>query len=105
MDEDNKLVGVVVSKLEPHRGGPMRGYIAMLATRQEHRGKGIATHLVRMAIDAMIAKDADEVSHVDARIQENQVKSESKMTTRPDRTGNRSHQHGSDEALREPWIP
>ncbi|PGH21557.1 hypothetical protein AJ80_03117 [Polytolypa hystricis UAMH7299] len=61
MDEKNNLVGVVVSKLEPHRGGPLRGYIAMLAVRAEYRGKGIATKLVCMAIDAMIARDADEI--------------------------------------------
>jgi ribosomal protein S18 acetylase RimI-like enzyme len=40
----------------------MRGYIAMLATRSEYRGQGIAGKLVRMAIDKMIEKDADEVS-------------------------------------------
>lgn len=40
----------------------MRGYIAMLATQQEHRGKGIAGKLVRLAIDRMIEKDADEVA-------------------------------------------
>ena len=62
MDEKDTLAGVVVSKLEPHRAGPMRGYIAMLATKEEHRGKGIAKHLVRMAIDAMIERDADEVN-------------------------------------------
>ncbi|KAL2014043.1 hypothetical protein VTN00DRAFT_1568 [Thermoascus crustaceus] len=62
MDEQENLVGVVVSKLEPHRGGPLRGYIAMLAVREEYRGKGIATRLVRMAIDAMIERDADEVA-------------------------------------------
>jgi N-alpha-acetyltransferase 30 len=39
----------------------MRGYIAMLATKSEQRGRGIATKLVRMAIDKMIEKDADEV--------------------------------------------
>lgn len=61
MDDKNEMVGVVVSKLEPHRGGPLRGYIAMLAVRQEFRGQGIATKLVRMAIDAMIERDADEV--------------------------------------------
>ncbi|KAL2223250.1 putative acetyltransferase, GNAT family [Thermoascus aurantiacus ATCC 26904] len=60
--DDNKLVGVVVSKLEPHRGGPLRGYIAMLAVREEYRGRGIATRLVRMAIDAMIERGADEVA-------------------------------------------
>lgn len=39
----------------------MRGYIAMLATRSEYRGQGIAGKLVRMAVDKMIEKDADEV--------------------------------------------
>ena len=62
MDDEDNLAGVVVSKLEPHRGGPLRGYIAMLATKDCHRGKGIATTLVRMALDAMIARDADEVA-------------------------------------------
>ncbi|KUL90557.1 hypothetical protein ZTR_00390 [Talaromyces verruculosus] len=62
MDQNDKLVGVVVSKLEPHRGGPLRGYIAMLAVREEYRGQGIATRLVRMAIDKMIERDADEVA-------------------------------------------
>lgn len=61
MDEKDEMVGVVVSKLEPHLGGPLRGYIAMLAVREEYRGQGIATKLVRMAIDAMIERDADEV--------------------------------------------
>ncbi|KAI5855219.1 acetyltransferase [Tricharina praecox] len=56
------LVGVVVGKLERHRGGPLRGYIAMLATKKEYRGNGIATKLVQMAIDAMKAQDADEVA-------------------------------------------
>lgn len=61
MDGEDQMVGVVVSKLEAHRSGPMRGYIAMLAVREEYRGRGIATKLVRMAIDAMIERDADEV--------------------------------------------
>lgn len=61
IDAKDNLVGVVISKLEPHRGGPLRGYIAMLAVREEYRGKGIATKLVRMAIDIMIEREADEV--------------------------------------------
>ena len=61
LDENKNLVGVVISKLEPHRGGPLRGYIAMLAVREEHRGRGIATKLVCMAIDVMIQREADEV--------------------------------------------
>ena len=34
----------------------------MLATKDTYRGKGIATTLVRMALDAMIARNADEVA-------------------------------------------
>ncbi|KAI9816572.1 MAG: N-alpha-acetyltransferase 30 [Pycnora praestabilis] len=62
LDQESTVVGVVVSKLEPHRGGPLRGYIAMLAVKEEHRGKGIATKLVRMAIDAMIERHAEEIA-------------------------------------------
>ena len=60
--DSNKLVGVVICKLEPHRGGPMRGYIAMLATQEKYRGRGIATTLVSKAIDLMIEKNADEIA-------------------------------------------
>lgn len=62
LDPSDNVIGVIVCKLEPHRGGPLRGYIAMLATRQEHRGKGIASKLVRMAVEKMREQDADEVS-------------------------------------------
>ena len=34
----------------------------MLAVKKEYRGKGIATKLVKKAIDIMIERDADEVS-------------------------------------------
>ncbi|KAI5280604.1 N-alpha-acetyltransferase mak3 [Ascosphaera aggregata] len=61
MNEQNETIGVIVCKLEQHRGGPLRGYIAMLAVRENYRGKGIATNLVCMAIDAMAARDADEI--------------------------------------------
>ena len=60
MDE-GAMIGVVVCKHETHRGGPMRGYIAMLAVKQHYHGKGIATNLVKMAIKAMIERGADEV--------------------------------------------
>ncbi|GAB7324671.1 hypothetical protein MBLNU13_g08545t1 [Cladosporium sp. NU13] len=62
LDDDDNLIGVIVCKLEPHRGGPMRGYIAMLATRKDYRGHGIATSLVKMAIEKMISQDADEIA-------------------------------------------
>ena len=61
LDQDDKLLGVVICKLEPHREGRLRGYIAMLVVLDEHRGKGIATTLVRKTINAMIAKNAAEV--------------------------------------------
>ena len=61
LDAEDNLIGVVISKLELHRGAAMRGYIAMLAVREEYRGKGIATTLVRMAIDIMVEREADEV--------------------------------------------
>lgn len=41
----------------------MRGYIAMLATKSEYRGHGIATRLVKTALERMIDDGADEVSH------------------------------------------
>ncbi|ORY11791.1 acyl-CoA N-acyltransferase [Clohesyomyces aquaticus] len=61
LDASHSLIGVVVCKLEPHRSGTYRGYIAMLAVQEAHRGKGIATKLVCMAIDAMAKRDADEI--------------------------------------------
>ncbi|KAK5093996.1 N-alpha-acetyltransferase 30 [Exophiala xenobiotica] len=60
--DDYALVAVVICKLERHRGGPMRGYIAMLATRNAYRGQGLAKTLVSKAIDLMILKDADEIA-------------------------------------------
>jgi peptide alpha-N-acetyltransferase len=52
---------VIICKLESHRSGTFRGYIAMLAVQESHRGRGIASKLVKMAIEAMTARDADEV--------------------------------------------
>lgn len=60
--DDHELVAVVICKLEKHRGGPLRGYIAMLATKEQHRGKGLAKTLVSKAIDLMIEKNADEIA-------------------------------------------
>ncbi|MCJ1310031.1 N-alpha-acetyltransferase mak3 [Agyrium rufum] len=62
LDQEDGFVGVVICKLETHRNGALRGYVAMLAVKEEHRGKGIATKLVEMAIEAMIAQDAEEIA-------------------------------------------
>lgn len=40
----------------------MRGYIAMLATQEAYRGKGLAKTLVSKAIDLMTDQDADEIA-------------------------------------------
>jgi len=57
-----RIIGAIVSKLEPHRSGPLRGYIGMLAVSSTHRSQGIATKLVSLSIDAMIASGADEIA-------------------------------------------
>lgn len=59
---DDPIVGVIISKVEPHRDVRMRGYIGMLVIEPEFRGRGIASELVRRSIDAMITQDnVDEV--------------------------------------------
>ena len=50
-----------MSKLEDHRG-LQRGYIAMLAVRKEHRGRGLAKRLVQTTVAAMSRDgNADEI--------------------------------------------
>ncbi|KAK8151462.1 GAG protein N-acetyltransferase [Phyllosticta citrichinensis] len=61
LDNESKLIGVIICKLEPHRSGTFRGYIAMLAVQEAWRGQGIASKLVKLAIDAMTAREADEI--------------------------------------------
>ncbi|GAA5873937.1 hypothetical protein JCM3774_004045 [Rhodotorula dairenensis] len=62
-------IGVIVCKQEPHtkssksvpipdrpgeRRPLMRGYLAMLSTRKEYRGRGVATHLLRLSLSVML---------------------------------------------------
>jgi GNAT superfamily N-acetyltransferase len=103
MDDKDEMVGVVVSKLEPHRSGPLRGYIAMLAVREEYRGRGIATKLVRMAIDAMIERNADEVSLDLIGVYCNFFAYLASRVT--DRPRDRNDKHCSDEIVRTAWFP
>ena len=55
-------MGAIVCKLDFHKKVVKRGYIAMLAVDSCHRKRKIGSTLVKRAIDAMIAEDADEVS-------------------------------------------
>lgn len=59
----------------------------MLAVVEEFRGKGIATKLVQMAIEAMKARDADEVCLLHHRLET------FKLTRFPDCPRNRDHEH------------
>lgn len=49
-----------MSKQEDHRG-TMRGYIAMLAVRTDHRGRGLARRLVQTTVAKMRQTGADEI--------------------------------------------
>lgn len=100
LDEQDNLIGVIVCKLEPHRGGPMRGYIAMLATRKDYRGHGIATSLVKMAVEKMIAEDADEV--MSPCLSQRDPECCSQLSQ--DRPRNRSRQHPLAAHLRKPGL-
>jgi peptide alpha-N-acetyltransferase len=57
-------VGAIVCKLDYHKKIVKRGYIAMLAVDARFRKRRIGSTLVRKAIDAMIAEEADEVRAV-----------------------------------------
>lgn len=60
-EREQRIIGVIVNKRELHRQRTNRGYIAMLAVAEAHRHRGIASKLVRRAIDVMRALDCDEV--------------------------------------------
>jgi ribosomal protein S18 acetylase RimI-like enzyme len=56
-----ECVGAMVCKLDFHKKVVKRGYIAMLAVDSRHRKKKIGSTLVKKAIQAMLAEEADEV--------------------------------------------
>jgi peptide alpha-N-acetyltransferase len=60
MDGD-KMVGVIVCKLDVHKQINKRGYIAMLAVDENYRRKKIGSNLVLKSIRAMAEEDADEI--------------------------------------------
>lgn len=63
LPESEEIIGVVISKVEPHRGVRMRGYIGMLVIDPAYRGKGMARKLVKLSIGKMIEWDkVDEIT-------------------------------------------
>lgn len=59
------LAGCCVSKLDYHHSTTyptQRGYVAMLAVKEEYRGKGLGSQMVIRTINAMRKENADEVS-------------------------------------------
>ncbi|KAI9280029.1 putative acyltransfersase [Sporodiniella umbellata] len=58
--DGEEYVGTIVCKVDKHRDR-LRGYIAMLAVSKTHRKRSIGSNLVKIAIKAMKAIEADEV--------------------------------------------
>ncbi|PFH49303.1 hypothetical protein AMATHDRAFT_63435 [Amanita thiersii Skay4041] len=59
--QSSEPVGVIVCKQSMHKDLTNRGYIAMLSVRKEWRKRGIASTLVRNAIEAMKEDGAEEI--------------------------------------------
>ncbi len=56
-----QCVGAIVCKLDHHKKGTYRGYIAMLAVERSIRKRGIGSKLVGLAIDRMKQAGCEEV--------------------------------------------
>jgi len=57
---EDKCIGVIVSKLDNHRG-IYRGYIAMLAVDEQYRKRRIGSSLVQQSIKRMKEENCEEV--------------------------------------------
>jgi N-alpha-acetyltransferase 30 len=58
--KQSDLIGVIVCKADLHNTS-LRGYIAMLAVRQEYRRLGIGRELVSRAIETMKSSGVEEI--------------------------------------------
>ncbi|KAI5961362.1 naa30 [Candida pseudojiufengensis] len=59
--KNEKIIGVIISKLEPHRQVRNRGYIGMLVIDPKYRKRGLAKNLVKITINKMIQEKVDEI--------------------------------------------
>lgn len=57
-----RIIGTIVCKMDEHKTGPMRGYVAMLAVDKALRKRGVGKWLVRRATQAMRDSGCDEVA-------------------------------------------
>lgn len=57
----SRIAATIVCKLEPHKSGTNRGYIAMLVVEKAYRGLGVGSELVKRAVKQMKEEGADEV--------------------------------------------
>jgi peptide alpha-N-acetyltransferase len=55
------LVGCIVCKLDKHKQA-LQGYIGMLVVDEKYRGRGIASKLVKLAVESMEKMDVDHVT-------------------------------------------
>lgn len=60
--ETKKVIGVIISKIEPHRNVRMRGYIGMLVIDPKYRKQRLASNLVKLTIENM--KSIDKVDEI-----------------------------------------
>ncbi|EGW30762.1 uncharacterized protein SPAPADRAFT_62613 [Spathaspora passalidarum NRRL Y-27907] len=60
-NDKSVIIGVIISKIEPHREVRMRGYIGMLVIDPEYRKMGIASNLVKLTIENMTQDNVDEI--------------------------------------------
>ncbi|THD25254.1 acetyltransferase C complex catalytic subunit MAK3 [Fasciola hepatica] len=58
----DECVGTIVCKMDSHTQNTMRGYIAMLAVKENYRRQGIGSRLVQLAVGLMIDNKCDEVT-------------------------------------------
>lgn len=58
---EKECIGCIVCKMEPNKRNILRGYIAMLAVRQDFRRQGIGMELVRKVIERMKQDGCQEV--------------------------------------------
>lgn len=59
--EGNEIIGVIICRLDMHEG-VYRGYIGMIAVKEEERRKGIARHLAELAMQEFRRAGAKEIA-------------------------------------------